>query len=112
MDPKFRSIDRNEGGSSTHAPSIITTDYGLMVRTNTISQSIKDSIPNQFGIDMDDASSTEGFKNLHPEISSIINGEVSLASKNTDIQGERKIGFFIPNNFPLSTFELPTNKTN
>ncbi|KAL5290268.1 hypothetical protein ACFFRR_009920 [Megaselia abdita] len=116
MDPNFSSIIKTEvdkGKATTHAPSIITTDYGLMEGRDTISQSIKDSIYNQHGIDIDDASSTEGIKNLHPKIASVINGEVSLTSKNTDdIQGEQKIGFFIPDSFHLSAFELPTNKTN
>lgn len=71
-----------------------------------------DIISNQHGIDMDVDYATEGLKHLHPKIASVINGEVSLTSKHTDTQGERKIGFFIPDNFHLSTFEVPTNKTN
>lgn len=92
MDPSFP-----EGGTQ------FPTDDGLMVRADTI----KDIISKQHGID-----ATEGLKHLHPKIASVINGEVSLTSKHTDAQGERRIGFFIPDNFHLSTFEVPTNKTN
>lgn len=85
--------------------SITTTDVNLMDETRTSSQSFTHT-------ESTSSSTEEGLKSLHPKIATVINGEVSLTSKNTDNEGARKIGFLIPDNFHLSTFELPTNKTN
>lgn len=101
IDPNFHSISRKLVEDGDHAPS----DYGLMVQSNTIRKA-------PLTINIKAADSFKEQEHLHPKIASVINGEISLTSKNTDIKGERKIGFFIPDTFPIPTFELPTNKTN
>lgn len=114
IDPNFRPKNRKDEGIDFTTQNSITfrIENGLNERTDSILQSTKDTILNHHNIDLDVPSESSVQENsLHPKLVNVINGEVPLVSKNTDIKGERKIGFFIPNSFPLSTFNVNPKNT-